>query len=435
MKYKVKQLVDKILPAVVMRSLRGLKLEFRVQFARVYHFRDIWRIRRKVRRGEKIRVLFLDSETAKWKVQTLFELFERDGRYEPLVGISRRDVDENNDVTLVERGMDDAREFFERLGNRWVYVYDSKNGCPIDLRQFSPDIVFYQQPWNVHGCHFPAVTCRFALTCYIPYFVPSYGLPEMEAHMPFHRFLAFYFTLNKAWSAEYKKDVYSLFFSGKMCGLGNPILDCLTHSLCHEKRDGKKQVIYAPHFSISKESDKFKPLVSMSTFLENGRDILTYAIAHPEFKWVFKPHPMLKKALVDSDAWTPAEVLSYYSEWAKIGDVCDEGDYMRLFATASLMITDCGSFLSEFGATGRPIIHLMSKRNKLKPCAPSRKLFSSYYEVRSLRELNSCLKVILENNEDPNQERRCAALKEANLVGVNAAQHIMDFLGQLFQIK
>ena len=431
----VSRLVEVILPDAVVRGLRMLKLELRVQFARFYHHRAVQRIRRKVRRGDKIRVLFLDSETAKWKVQTLFELLDRDDRYEPIVGISKRDVDKKADAKHVELGMAGARKFFERIGNRWVYVYDSKNSNPIDLRTFLPDIIFYQQPWNVQGCHFPAITCRFALTCYIPYFVPSYGLPAMEAHMPFHRFLALYFTLNEAWSAEYKRDVHPLFFSGRMLGLGNPVLDGLTHGMCDEKERGKKQIIYAPHFSISKESDAFKPLVPMSTFLENGRDILSYAIAHPEFKWVFKPHPMLKTALIDSGAWTLAEVSSYYSEWTKIGEVCDEGDYMRLFGGTFLMITDCGSFLSEFGATGHPIIHLMSKRNKLKPCAPSRKLFSSYYEVVNLDELHSCLQMLLEENEDPMRGSRHAALKDANLAGVSASHSIIDFFDRLFLMK
>ena len=77
----------------------------------------------------------------------------------------------------------------------------------------------------------------------------------------------------------------------------------------------------------------------------------------------------------------------------------------------------------------------MSKRNKLKPCTPSSKLFSTYYEVRSLEELYSSLEMILEKDMDPQRERRLAAVKEANLAGVNAAQRIMDFLGQLFQIK
>ena len=431
----VVRFLDVMLPDIVMRGLRMVKLELRVQIARFYHHSAVRRIRRKVRRGDKIRVLFLDSETAKWKAQTLFELLDHDDRYEPIVGISKRDVGKNDGATLLERRMDSARKFFERMGNRWAYVYDSKNGHPVDLRKLSPDIIFYQQPWNVQGCHFPAITCRFALTCYIPYFVPSYGLPAMEAHMLFHRFLALYFTLNEAWSMEYKRDVYLLFFSGRMLGLGDPVLDGLTHGMSAEKERGKKQVIYAPHFSISKESDAFKPLVPMSTFLENGRDILSYAVAHPEFKWVFKPHPMLKTALVDSGAWTLTEVSSYYSEWARIGEVCDEGDYMRLFARTSLMITDCGSFLAEFGATGQPIIHLMAKRNKLKPCAPSQKLFSTYYEVGTLDELHSCLQMLLEKGEDPLRESRQAALKDANLGGVNASQSIKDFFDRLFLTK
>ena len=77
------------------RRLSALKLACRVLLARVRHFRVRARIRAKARRGEKIRVVFLESEVAKWKTQPLFDLMKEDPHYEPVMAIFRRDRSES----------------------------------------------------------------------------------------------------------------------------------------------------------------------------------------------------------------------------------------------------------------------------------------------------------------------------------------------------
>lgn len=47
--------------------------------------------------------------------------------------------------------------------------------------------------------------------------------------------------------------------------------------------------------------------------------MLDWAKCHPEFKWVFKPHPRLKNALIKNNIMSEEEVERYYSEWEKIG--------------------------------------------------------------------------------------------------------------------
>ena len=55
--------------------------------------------------------------------------------------------------------------------------------------------------------------------------------------------------------------------------------------------------------------------------------MLEYAKQHPEKKWVFKPHPMLFKALIDNNVMTTDDAESYYQEWDKIGLKYESGDY------------------------------------------------------------------------------------------------------------
>ena len=426
-----------ILRALSPGTLHGLfrldKFDRKVFRARFYHLRSIMKIRRKIQRKEAIRVLFIDTETAKWKTQSLYEMMNSSEYFDPVVGISIRDSDIRKSSSEIKDGMAAARRFHDRLGNRCVDVYDCEKNQRKNLLDFAPDMIFYQQPWSNEDVHDIMRIYRKVLPCYVPYYVPSYGAIDIEAKLPFHRFLAFYFVLNDAWITEYRRGVHAWFWSGRMASVGHTAFDELQKY--PPMNESVKRVIYAPHFTISKTSDKFKPVVRLSTFLENGREILQYAKAHRDVQWVFKPHPALKTALVDSGAWTQAEVNAYFSEWGEIGTVVDTGDYMRLFASSSVMVTDCGSFLPEFAATGKPLIHLICSRNNMSPAAPSRDVFSTFYEVRNLEEMFSCFRTVIEEGADPKKDVRLQAVKRANLLGQNAARNIMRHFEREFDIK
>ena len=92
------------------------------------------------------------------------------------------------------------------------------------------------------------------------------------------------------------------------------------------------------------------------------------------------------------------------------------------------MITDCGSFLSEYGATERPIIHLISSDNKYKPLSSLICLYDTYYKVHNTNELNTTLRTVIERREDPMLERRVEALKSTGMIGRNASEEIIRHL-------
>ena len=95
------------------------------------------------------------------------------------------------------------------------------------------------------------------------------------------------------------------------------------------------------------------------------------------------------------------------------------------------MITDCGSFLSEFGSTKKPIIHLINPENKLD----MPELYATYYKVHNLDELSATLYEVLEKGNDYKKDIRIKAVEKANLSGQYAAKNIMDFFDKEFRIK
>ena len=175
-----------------------------------------------------------------------------------------------------------------------------------------------------------------------------------------------------------------------------------------------------------------KQIVTLSSFLENGRQILEYARKHSEFNWVFKPHPLLYKELISRGVWTKEEVDNYYNAWNEIGRVCTDGDYICLFQQAKALITDCGSFLVEFPMTGKPLIRLIPKDLDYPLFPAYEELYDSFYTVRNLEEMYEAFAQVLERGEDPKKDRRLKAVRDLGLMGEKtSAERIMGKLREI----
>jgi hypothetical protein len=96
------------------------------------------------------------------------------------------------------------------------------------------------------------------------------------------------------------------------------------------------------------------------------------------------------------------------------------------------MITDSGSFLPEYGSTGRPVIRLICFKNKHIPPKAAKNVYDTYYNVNNLEELHSTLKMVVEDGRDPNREKRIEAVKAAGLTERNASVNIVKHLLKIF---
>lgn len=401
----------------------SLRTEFRVRRCRRNYPIALDRVRGKVCRGEKLNVLFVVTEVTKWKTQSLYDAMEKSGRYKPMICVSKPDAGRcasGDEGRVVEEGC----AYFKDKGMHVEVVYDSATGLGKSLRPFDPDIVFYQQSWFAVKGQLPSDIANRALTCYIPYFVPNYGDLDLDCRQPLHRMLYLHIVLNESWGELFRREMRHKLYAGTIVGLGHTMLDGITFD--EGCGDDKNCVIYAPHWTINPQH---KPgNLSYSTFLWNGRQILEYAKSHREISWIFKPHPNLRSILTRFGVMTEREVDAYYSAWEKIGRVELSAGYERAFAESSAMITDCGSFLTEYAATGKPIIHLISRENTHKPFASSADLFATYYRVEDLGDMHAVFRKVLERREDVMRQNRLAALRKCNLIGCNAAKNVIDYL-------
>lgn len=424
----IRDFVRRFVPRALWQGMSNVKWGFVAVVAMGGHRLALARVRGKVRRGERLRVAFVDTEIAKWKTQSLFDLMVADEHYEPFMLICRRDGDENKRPEEMRPGVDGALAYFRGRGNLAIDAFDPDDVDLKRIRTYAPDLVFYQQPWYAHNLR--QVVGR-ALPCYVPYYVANYGSLMLDATRDLHRYAAYFFLQSEAWVKALTGWAPWYFYSGRRVAVGHTALDYAY--LNPPPSPTAPCVIYAPHFSFITE--RAANVLGISTFLKNGREILSYAKAHPEMNWAFKPHPRLKRELVNAGEMTLEEVEAYYAAWAALGTVCLDDGYQALFNRATAMITDCGSFLTEFGATGKPIIHLISSTARVSPMKPSQELYSTYYQVRNLAEMHAVFAQVLERGEDPNRELRQAAVRKAALSGNYAAQNIMDFFDGEFGIR
>ena len=371
---------------------------------------------------DKIRVIFLIRENQKWTYQSVYEKFDKSEKFEPLILVSL--------LELVAKGKDKTRNnleenynFFKSKGMNVDYAY--KNGQYIDLKKFEPDIVFYDQPWELPNMHKPQQVSEYALTCYCSY---SYEIIDNREHylFEFHRFLYRFFVDDNSNLLRYEKYLRG---NSKNCYVvGYPKLD--KYNECKDVRSPWKnqnavKIIYAPHHSLDNNG------LRLSTFKQNGKFILELAKSHPETEWILKPHPRLKYALLKNNLMTKDEIDEYFNEWEKIGAVYNKGDYIDLFKTSDLMITDCGSFLAEYLPSKHPIIHLKNKKsvnmNKL-----GKKIDNEYYQVNNCSELEEVFDLLVLKKNDYKKETRIDLINQMfskESVSKKIYNHIINLLG------
>ncbi len=400
-KYKVKKNLKKFFKKAVKNSFLP---------AQKAHQETIKRLQEEVKH-RKLRVCFLVQETQKWNAQSLYDEMEKSDIFEPFVVVTR--LPDNNYRNSFEHNV----EFFKNQCKNVEIGFDETTETPIDIKSFKPDIVFYQQPWGLFYNQNPEYVSQFALPYYFPYSIANTPLGLESRIEPFYLKLRKHFVFSSAEEKQYGK-IFG--YEGLNISIvGHPKMDI--YSNYKEEAYERKYVIYAPHHSLEEK------YLCYGTFQWNGKYILEWAKAHPEFHWLFKPHPRLKIGLINAKIMTEQEVEKYYNEWAKIGSYYDDGSYFDLFKNSKCLITDCGSFLTEYLPTRQPVIHLRNPKSK-NFSATNELIMKSYYKAWNLKDLDKHLNNVLLNGQDCKKQQRLNILKSLKLDNMNATGRIINEL-------
>ncbi|MCQ2739527.1 MAG: CDP-glycerol glycerophosphotransferase family protein [bacterium] len=389
-----------------------------VKQAHFYNYSKV--IERLRNKKTPLNVVFICCENQKWGYQDIYDIFSKDERFNPLILVSlHRAINSGHDKA--QNPIEENYNFYKSRGLNVDYLY--KDGKYLDLKDFEPDIVFYEQPWGLEKQYKPKAVSEYALTFYSPYSIPIFDF-KPEYIQRFHRHLYKYFVdseLNVERFEGYRRG------NSKNCKVvGYTKLDAYLENKEINvekiwKNPDKFKIIYAPHHSFAISN------LHTGTFGRNGKLILDLAKKHPETTWIFKPHPRFKLDIIKNQMMSEDEINDYFSEWEKIGKVYTKGDYFDIFKTSDMMITDCCSFLGEYLPTKKPLIRITNKGavelNKL-----GKEIVKGYYQVETNEELENEFIKLVENRIDDKKELRESLVKNVIDFNEKSADKIFNFI-------
>ena len=381
-----------------------------------YIKRNQKKVKAELKSKTNLNVAFYVYDSAKWKCQSVYDLMAKDERFTPYVFVTKCNAPKDNFNYQTIDDIKKTYDFFISKGMNVQYAYDLEKDkfIPFEKMTPKPDIIIYQHPWYVETSQGPVVCSKFALTYYVPYYISDIDNP-IEYDLRFHRYIYRYYVPDEIIRKNYAPNMYDK--GEKLVVAGHPQLDFY---LNNKNQNERKYVIYAPHWTVCGDNLRY------STFDWNGYKILDFAEKHPELNWVFKPHPCLYNFLFMSDYMTKDKADEYYRRWHDVGIVCEDGDYMQLFQNSIAMITDCGSFLTEYFFTKQPCIHLVSEY--FKGNENVERICETYYTAHNADEMNKFFEDILINKNDPKKQDRLALLEKLNYP--NSAEVIIDDLAK-----
>ena len=118
------------------------------------------------------------------------------------------------------------------------------------------------------------------------------------------------------------------------------------------------------------------------------------------------------------------DIDQYYDEWKSFAEFSEGGDYIDLFKQSYAMITDCGSFLTEYFVTGNPVIHLISEH--LEPNSTIKEIDKTYYMAYNTDDLIKYFHQVILDKGDYKKEERIKLLEKLGFKNSNSAEKIIN---------
>lgn len=356
------------------------------------------KIKRAVFSKKKIKVVFFVLYESMWKCDSLFKLLLKNDNFEPYILSTPYP---NHPLVFSENNQKELEQFFVNKGYPFIKGYDFDSKQWFDIVGFSPDIVFYQQPYNAGYKGFKIESlwnkCLFG---YIPY---CFAI-ETEEH--FHNNLLQNICWRSFIPTKIEADMLAPYLFGKgknICVSGFCMVESLTsqaeeNDFCVWKQSDRsiKRVIWAPHHSILPGE------LGYSNFLEIAQDMLQLAEEYKgRIQFVFKPHPVLKRKLYKLDGWGIERTDKYYASWKDGGNsTIAEGDYIGLFRSSDAMIHDCSSFSAEYLYTKHPVAYISKPNHSIGLSELGQKCYDLHYKVYNIKEIKEFLDNVVLYDED-----------------------------------
>ena len=312
--------------------------------------------RRKIEKGEKLRVAFYVLFDSIFPGKSLYKLMLKDELFEPFIVVIP------NTTKDFEYLLEQMESNYLSLSKEFDSVYSgytSESGM-IDFSD-KADLICFSNPYDHITDEF--YTMKYSITKAVLPFVMSYGFFSDMYAINYIFDLALH---NSAWKVFLDTKEHLLNFlkftlrkgeNAVLTGYGK--MDSLVEY--SPKPRTRKKIIIAPHHTVGNSS------FPLSNFLEYAHFFLELPLLFTDVDFVFRPHPLLFLNLFTQNLWSQDEVDRYIKKMSNYPNVEYQagGDYFDTFVQSDALIHDCSSFLLEYLYTDKPTCFMVKNKDTL----------------------------------------------------------------------
>lgn len=361
-------------------------------------------LKRKVQKGEKIKVCFLAMNLGMWRYQRVYELFKRDSRFETVIVLC---PNVQFDELEQERNLHQLREFFTSRGISFIDWDEHNRKSMADLRKdINPDIIFYPQQYR--GIYYEEQSYRRLLDkllCLSPY-----GIANEEENWTYDTDFH-----NRAWKLFYTNSLELKAAQRLAINRGRNVVVTgytnMTEYLSQDtvdvwniKQPEVKRLIWAPHYSINADEDE----LYLSNFLWMAEGMVEIAKQYRDrLQIAFKPHPKLRSTLYQHPDWGQERTDKYYQLWAEMPNTqLETGLFIDLFKTSDAMVHDCDSFQVEYLYVNKPVMFVKQSTEQQNTTELCKQAIACHYIGKSMDDVRQFVEMVLRGEDTMKKQRQ-----------------------------
>lgn len=376
--------------AVLKKENQELKNKF--FHSNFYRFEYIaQKLRKKVARGQKIKVYFFIMFDAAFSARPLYEAMLAEKMFEPhLVVIP----DISRGKKHKERNL---RQAYAALSKKYHAVQKS-------LDTQDPDVIFFPNAYQ--GMTDSIFEVDFyldkdVLPAYTHYSFPVTTFSRKTiANNLYDSFWKVFLPTQEHWQ-EFQE--HSLLKGVNASVTGYSKMDDLAKQTIKERE--RKVIIIAPHHTVTDWK-----LLHISNFLTYADFFLNLPRLYPQIDFVFRPHPLLITQLRRKDVWGEEKTEVYFKKITELKNMRfdQSGEYLDLFANSDGIIHDCGSFLAEYLFTDKPACYMLENEAAIKKwfLPIGQQCLEYCYKAYSEKNILSFLDQVVLKNRDTLKSKR-----------------------------
>ena len=360
---------------------------------------------RKLKDKECLRVAFLLPIPGMWKLDSVFQVMQKNPKYKPYIVILPYSTYKGYSEEEIESTLSRTERFVKEKGYEYVLPINKTTNQWMDIKkEYHPDIVFFCTPYKDSMSQYFVYHFQDVLTCYVQYSFCSLENSAVNYNLIFHNLVGIHFlesTVHQEMARKVARNkAVNTFVSGYPAT--EIFLDC-DYKPANQwkiKHSNHKKVIWAPHHSIDYHN-------YVSTFLSISDDMIHIAEKYKDtLQFVFKPHQTLKLKL--QQIWGVEKTEEYYNKWKSMENTQLISDgYEDLFLTSDAMIHDCGSFTTEYLFTKKPVLYLCRTEEMADKFNEfGVKAFNCHYKGSTIQKIESFLQDVVIAGNDPMKSQR-----------------------------